>query len=74
MSFYWPSCSFSFCLLWFSLSLLSFYGLGSSDRYGVNRSLPGLHYQPFLIIIIIINKKAQHRHAAGWWSCLEGAN
>ena len=27
MPFYWPSCSFTFCLLLFSLSLLSFYGL-----------------------------------------------
>ena len=30
-------------------------GLGSSDnRWGVNSSLPALHYHPFLIIIIII--------------------
>ena len=27
MTFYWPSCSLTFCLLLFSLSLLSFYGL-----------------------------------------------
>ena len=27
MSLYWPSCSLPFCLLLFSLSLLSFYGL-----------------------------------------------
>ena len=27
MPFYWPSCSLTFCLLPFSLSLLSFYGL-----------------------------------------------
>ena len=27
MPFYWPSCSLTFCLLLFSLSLLSFYGL-----------------------------------------------
>ena len=27
MSFYWPSCSLPFCLLLFSFSLLSFYGL-----------------------------------------------
>ena len=27
MPFYWPSCSLHFCLLLFSLSLLSFYGL-----------------------------------------------
>ena len=27
MPFYWPSCSLPFCLLLFSLSLLSFYGL-----------------------------------------------
>ena len=27
MPFYWPSCPLTFCLLLFSLSLLSFYGL-----------------------------------------------
>ena len=27
MPFYWPSCSLTFCLLLFSLTLLSFYGL-----------------------------------------------
>ena len=27
MPFYWPSCSLTFCLLLFSLSILSFYGL-----------------------------------------------
>ena len=27
MSLYWPSCSLHFCLLLFSISLLSFYGL-----------------------------------------------
>ena len=27
MPFYWPSCSLTFCLLLFSLSFLSFYGL-----------------------------------------------
>ena len=27
MTFYWPSCSLTFCLLLFSLSLISFYGL-----------------------------------------------
>ena len=55
MPFYWPSCSLPFCLLLFSLSLLSFYGLivivglRSSDGYGVNHSLSALHCQPFLI-------------------------
>ena len=27
MPFYWPSCSLTFCLLLFSISLVSFYGL-----------------------------------------------
>ena len=31
MPFYWPNCSLTLYLLLFSLSLLSFYGLGSSD-------------------------------------------
>ena len=58
MTSYGPSCSLTFCLL-FSLSLLSFYGLvlwglGSSDWWGVNRSLQALHCQPFFLIIIII--------------------
>ena len=51
MFFYWPSCKLSFCLLLFSLSLLSFYGLvlwGWGLR--IDRSLPALYYQPFLII------------------------
>ena len=57
--FYWPSCSLSFCLLLFSLSLLSFYGLvlwrwGLRTDRVFNRSLPALHCQPLLIIIIII--------------------
>ena len=57
--FYWPSWSLSFCLMLFFplFSLILWVGiveLGSSDWYGVNRSLPALHCQPFLIIIIII--------------------
>ena len=64
MPFYWPSCSLLFCLLLFSLSLLSFYGLillswglrivGLGSSEDVNSSLPALHCQSFLILIIII--------------------
>ena len=59
MPFYWPSCSLTFFLLLFSLSLLSFYGLVlwgwglRTDRVLIALS-PALHCQPFLIIIIII--------------------
>ena len=57
MPFYWPCCSLTFCLLLFSLSLLHpvgwFCGVGVFGLKGVNRSLPALHCQPFLIIIII---------------------
>ena len=55
MPFHWPSCSLPFCLLLFSLSLLSFYGLilwGRGLRVNVNRTHPALHCQPFLIIVI----------------------
>ena len=46
MPFYWPSCSLTFCLLLFSLSLLSFYGLVlwgwglRTDRVLIARSQP----------------------------------
>ena len=49
MCLYWPICSLPFCLLLFSLSLLSFYelvlwGLGlRTDRVLI--ALPALHYQ-----------------------------
>ena len=42
-----PVFPFSSFILWVGIVRL-----GSSDRLGVNRSLPALHYQPFLIIII----------------------
>ena len=35
-------------------TMVGIVGLGSSDKRGVNRSLPALHYQLFLIIIIIL--------------------
>ena len=55
MPFYWPSCSLPFCLLLFSRSLFSFYGLvfwgwGLRTIRVVQGSLPTLHYQPFLMI------------------------
>ena len=69
MPFYRPSCSLTFCLLLFSLSLLSFYGLvlwGWSLRTDrVLIALPALHYQPFLIIIIIIIIKCIHSLLGG---------
>ena len=57
MPFYWPSCSLTFCLLLFSLSLLPFYGFvlycwGLQTDRVLTRSLPALHCQRFLIIII----------------------
>ena len=58
MLFYWPSCSLPFCLLLFSPSLVSCYGLASwgwglwIDR--VWSLCPSLHCQRFLIIVIII--------------------
>ena len=57
MPFHCRSCSLTFSLLLFSLSLLSFYGFVlwgwgvRTDRVSI--ALPGLHYQPFLIMIII---------------------
>ena len=42
--------SFSSFVLWIGIV-----GLGSSDRWAVNHSIPSLHSQPFLIIIIMIN-------------------
>ena len=56
MPFYWPSCQPHFCLLIFPFSSFILWSelWGSSDWYCVNGSLPALHYQPFLIIIIII--------------------
>ena len=51
MPFYWPSCCLTFCLLLFSVSLLSFYGLVlwgwglRTDR--MLHSLPALHCQTF---------------------------
>ena len=58
MPFYWPSCSLTFCLLLFSLSLLSFCGLvlwGWGLRTdGVLIALSSLALPTFLIIIIII--------------------
>ena len=58
MPFCWPSCSLLFCFQLFFLSLLFLYGLvvwGWGLRTeGVNLPLPDLHYQSFLIIIIII--------------------
>ena len=57
--FYWPSCSLTFCLLLFSLSLLSFYGLVMwgwglrTDRVLVALSQPCIT-NLFLIIIIMI--------------------
>ena len=61
MPFYWPSCTLTFCLLLFSLSFLSFYGLvlwgwGLRTDRVLNRSLPALHCKPLLIIIIIIQQ------------------
>ena len=59
ISLYWPSCSLPFCLLLFSLSLLSFYGLllGGwglrTDRVLIALSQPCLT-NLFLIIIITI--------------------
>ena len=56
--FYWTSCSFTFCLLLFSLSLLSFYGLVlrgwslRTDRVLIALSQPCIT-NLFLIIIII---------------------
>ena len=56
--FYWPSCSLSFCLLLFPLSLLSFFGLVlwgwglQTDRVLI--ALPAMHYKSFIIIIIAI--------------------
>ena len=35
-------------------SWASVVGQGASDRYGITRSLPALHYRHFLVIIIII--------------------
>ena len=66
MPFYWPSCSLTFCLLLFSLFLLSFYGLvlwGKGIR--TDRVLIAL-FQPctanllllkMIIIIMHINKR-----------------
>ena len=60
MPFYWPSCSLTFFLLLFSLSLLSFCGLVLWD-WGLRteKVLIALYQpcsaNPFLIIIIIIN-------------------
>ena len=67
MSFYWPSCSLTFCLLLFSLSLLSFYalvlwGLGLRTDRVLIRSLPALHCQPLLIIIIIMDPRLFFTH------------
>ena len=58
-AFFWPCCSLTFCLLLLSLSLLSFYllvlwGWGLRTDWVFNRSLPALHCQTFLIIIMII--------------------
>ena len=52
MTFYWPR--LTFCLMLFSLCLLSFCGLvlwGQGLR--TDRSVPALHCQPSLILIII---------------------
>ena len=58
LQFFLVSCSLPFrdstvfpCIfcLWFGID-----GLGSSDWYGVNRSLPEVHFRYILIIIIII--------------------
>ena len=60
MLFYWPSCSLPFVsscfhfLFFHSIGLVMLgWGL-RTDRVLINRSLPALHYQPFLIIMIII--------------------
>ena len=56
MNFYWPSCSLTFCLLLFSLSLLSLHGLvlwGWSLRTDrVLIALPTMLYNPLESIII----------------------
>ena len=68
MPFYRPCCSFLFCLLQFSISLLSFYGFvlwGCGPRFDSVRSLPALHYKPFLMIIILINNNKKRNKSMG---------